>query len=384
MIRRKRDAWLALTLVLVLVAVVTAAAVHQAHQQEPPPLASFSDAPDGARALRLWLEALDYPVLDERQSFFSIPQDASLAWILEPTVAILPGEWDLIDAWVEDGGTLILAGDRLAAWQAFGHYDARLTTFLQPVETIRLQTPLMVSPPITGPIPARATLYFAELGKPAIVHLAEAGHPVLVSMEQGKGQVVLSTAPFPLSNLGLKLAPNPDFVLNLIALAQRSGGVWFDEWHHGVRQAGQEISGPAEWLRYTPAGNSLLFVALVALLWAITHGRPLGRPVYLRRALARRPPLEYVTALANLSRRLGHRADVLTYLHDQLKRQIGGRYRIDPRLPDEEYAAQAALVRPDLDQHELLDLLQRLGNPGIGEKEMVQLAREASDWIRQA
>ena len=68
-----------------------------------------------------------------------------------------------------------------------------------------------------------------------VTHIASADKPIILSFERGQGRVILSAAPFPFSNTGLKKAGNPALVLNLVSAAKRPGLIWFDEWHHGLR-----------------------------------------------------------------------------------------------------------------------------------------------------
>jgi hypothetical protein len=120
----------------------------------------------------------------------------------------------------------------------------------------------------------------------------------------------------------------------------------------------------------------VLFVGLVL------SGRRFGRPVPLSRPGRRRAPLEHVVAVANLSRRAGHRRAVLEQYRGQLKRELGRRYRLNPTLPDDEYVAELAHFRPDLDTASLARLLARLRAPDVGEGEMVALAQQTASWLQ--
>ena len=99
--------------------------------------------------------------------------------------------------------------------------------------------------------------------------------------------------------------------------------------------------------------------------------------------MRRRAPLEYITAIANLKRRAGHRAAVLSHYRHRLKRSLGRRYRLDPTLSDEEYVSQLAKLNPNLDNIALRNLLTRLRRRPGNETEMIQLAREVSTWLKE-
>jgi hypothetical protein len=378
-----RDSWLAIGLFVVLLLVTVAAAIQQTREKAPPPLASFSSASDGARALWLWLAELDYSVNYEAAKVFRLPQETSLILMLEPFTEITPDEWQTIDKWVEGGGTLVLVGDQWGTALAVRHYEFNLRYLPPPTSTLNAQTPLLVSPPLTSAnVQPRA--YFETSRDDFVPHLAVESGPVILSFEREAGRVILSAAPFPFSNAGLKEQGNPSLVLNLISAANRPGLIWFDEWHHGWRSDRAEVVGPGDWLRYTSAGHALLYVAAVVFVALVLRGRRFGRPVPLPKDISRRAPLEYITAIANLGRRAGHRAALLRQYHQWLKRGLGQRYRLNPTLPDDEYVAQLAQFNPNLDATALGNLLVRLRWGKVNESEMIQLAAKTAKWLKES
>jgi hypothetical protein len=121
----------------------------------------------------------------------------------------------------------------------------------------------------------------------------------------------------------------------------------------------------------------------VIFIGLVLRGRHFGRPVPLSKDISRRPPLEYITGIANLSRRAGHRTAVLQHYHDHLKRDLGQRYRLNPSLPDDEFINQLAAYQPNLDTDTLRQLLQKLSRTKVSEAEMVQIVREATSFSNQ-
>ncbi len=377
-----RDSWLAIGLVAALALITVLAAAQQTQKVALPPLSSASTNPDGARALALWLDDLGYTVRDDADNFFRIPQDAHLLLMLEPSI-VADDEWGTMDKWVKEGGTLVVAGDGFGTALATRHYTFTLDYLDNPAPVLIAQTPLFASPPLTGAANAQVQAYFETPRRDFVTHLAVGSRPVLVSFDLGQGRVILSAAPYAFSNAGLKASGNPALVLNVISAARSSGAVWFDEWHHGVRPVQAQVVGPEDWLRYTPAGRSLLYVALILFLALLLRGRRFGRPVPLPTEVTRRAPLEYITAIANLGRRAGHRRAVLRQYHHRLKRQLGQRYRLDPTLRDPEYAARLAEYNPGLEAEALRGLLTRLQKSNVSENEMVQLAAEVAAWTKE-
>lgn len=380
--RPLRETLLAAALLGLLLLVTILAAFAQSREEGSlPDLASFSNGPAGARALRLWLEEEGYLIRAENGAAFSVPEDATLAFVLEPqTPGITEDEWALLETWVGDGGTLAILGEGFGAAFSFSHFDVEID-YAQPEGDLIFTAPFLGSPPFSlAQARPRAAL---ATERDDIVTLAAAGDsPLLIAFPQGNGLVILGTITYPLTNAGLKERDNPPFALNLATLAGEAGTIWFDEWHHGQRGTAA-LTGPGQWLRQTPAGHALLYSAAVLFLGILLAGRRFGRPLPLSRPGQRRAPLEHIVAVANLSRRAGHRRAVLEQYHLQLKRELGRRFRLNPTLPDEEYVSELARVRPDLATDDLRRLLARLRHPDVSEAEMVALAREAAAWLER-
>ena len=371
--QRSRDNWLAIALVGVMGLITIMTVIQQVRSQiVDPPLSSFSTTANGAQALYRWLEAIGFTVDDTVDNTFAIPESTDTVFILEPSEPISNFEWATLDAWVENGGTLLLAGQEFQTLPAFAHYDVVLRVFF--VEgTPTVETPLTVQP-IVSPLPVEDRVRYLDTTREGVVPLVSInGSPVILTFPMGQGRVILSSLVDPFSNLGLQEESYAELLLNLFG--ESGQNVWFDEWHHGVRPT-QVVSN--NWLQRTPIGRSILYTTIIVFVWLLLRGRNFGRPVPLRQDIVRRSPLEYVTAVANLSRRAGHRQAVLQDAHDRLKRELSTRYRLSPTLPDDEFVENLAKFHPSLDEEALLQLLNRLQKPNISEAELVQLVQEAT------
>ncbi len=374
-----RDAKLAIGILLTLVIITALTAVRRPAEQRYPTLSSLSSAPNGALALKLWVKELQYHVDEQVLTNFIPPKDDSILFMLEPSFPT-ESEMQLLDDWVEAGGTLIAAGEQYGMYLLADHYQFDFGAPPEQGSTSATGTPLFDSPAALELKNLQIWTVLRSQRDDFVALLTYQGQPVVVSFEQGKGRVILATLTEPFTNAGLKKAGNPELVLNILALARVKGTVWFDEWHHGL-QSGAQILGPGEFLRQTPVGRALLFVVLAVFVVFFIQGRGFGRPVPLPQEIKRRGALEHVTGIANLSRRAAHRSAVMLQYHQQIKRKLGQRYRLDPGMDDKEYVEALAAYNSSLKKDELLNLLKRLKRREISETEMVHLAAEAAKWI---
>lgn len=374
-----RDARLLIGIFGALLVVTIFAALQRGTEEQFPALSTLSSAPDGARALKLWVEELGYPVDERTLASFVPPPEASIMFMFEP---LFPTESEMraVDAWVEAGGTLIAIGDGYGMYSVLDHYEFFFANLPDGEGASLPESPLFESPPLSGMGSAKANYGLDSERDDFVVLSAYKGTPVLVSFEHAKGRVLLGTINESFTNAGLKEPGNPELALNVLAIAQTKGVIWFDEWHHGV-QSGEQILGPAEFLRATPVGRSILFIAFAGAIALFMQGRGFGRPIPLPHEIKRRGAFEHVAGIANLTRRAAHRTAVLTQYRHQIKRKLGKRYRLDPNMDDESYVNALAGYNPALNKTELLDLLKRLSRRTVNESEMVQFASEAAKWI---
>ena len=376
-----RDRRLPSGFILLLIPLTFAAAAQQSQDDKPPAYTVASTDPEGARALLLWLSTLGYRADAQPPAVFRVPAGVAVALLLEPSQGVSPAEWEILDSWVENGGTLILAGSGFTSSTAFLHYGFRPAS-LGESQTLSAQGPLLRSPAATELPVAPAPAYLSSTQADYLPILAAGDRPVVVLLQSGKGQVLLSSTAYPFTNAGLKQAGNASLVLSLISSAPAAGTVWFDEWHHGIRASQPSIVGPGNWLRYTPSGRSIAYTVAVVFIALVSRGQRFGRPEPLPGPASRRGPLDHINAIANLSPRARHRQTVLERYHHELKRSIGQRFRLDPLLPDEDYARLLSLMEPRLDAERLSGLLKQLRKSDVSERELVQLAAAASRWPR--
>lgn len=377
------DRRISIALIVIMLLVLGAAAVQQS-QPEYPPLATASPEPDGGKGLFLWLEELGYKPDVRTLTEFQLPAEADMILVLEPQGIITAEELEEFGRWVRAGGVLLIAGNTPVVTLAYEYFDFNARPI--DADATAVQTPLFTSPVLTRP-PIWETNGAIVSDRGDYVPLLTNGEEaLLVAFSEGDGYVILGTSAYPFTNEGLLEGDNAALALNLAALIGEGGTIWFDEWHHGVRgmQTGlNSLSGPGEWLRYTAAGQSIIYILAVLFIAIVLSGRQFGRPVPLPDDGRRRAPLEYITAIANLNRRAGHRLAIQQQYRQQLKRKLAHRYRLNPNLPDEEYVQQLVAYNPAVDQKKLLALLQKLNRQNPSENELLEVAQEVNEWLER-
>ncbi|MBK9052886.1 MAG: DUF4350 domain-containing protein [Chloroflexi bacterium] len=387
--------WLASGLFAILLMIGLALFVQQILAgSDAPNFSSRSDEPLGALGAARWLEKLGYQLDESEVNTFHIPNGVDVVVMLEPEY-VTSDDFQRMNRWVRAGGVLLLAGQGAGVQQFAQVYELELaySTLLPPLAWA--QTPLVASPPQEELATLRPRAYFAPTRNNYLTLYAALDKPTVITFPLGSGRVIAASTAYPFTNAGLTEPGNANLMLNLMTLAPAGATVWFDEWHHGERvqstnaplnnnnQTPNPRLGPMNWLRYNPVGQAFLYGGLVILVALLLSGRAFGRPLTSANETLRRPPLAYVQAIATLNRRAGHRTDVLRAYHQRLKKELGQRYRLSPALPDGEFVAQLAKYKPGLDAAALQNLLSRLQNKKITEVELVQLAAEVADWLKQ-
>lgn len=374
-----RDAWLGIGILLALVLVTSLAAIQQTRDESQVPYTSTSSQPNGTLALKLWLTELGYKSADVSLSSFNPGSSTSVIFMIQPSVPVTAEEWRILDRWIEDGGSLILAGRNSVTDLAMQHFEFDISILSAQAPEISPALPLLKSPILESKVSLK-TDFGMDTERTDFTPLMTAeGKPVALTFQQEKGRVILSTTPEAFTNLGLKDDSIAQMLLNLLAWTNIDGVVLFDEWHHGFQSAG--IVGPSQFLRNTPGGHAVLFAVFTIFTALLLQGRSFGRPVPLKHEIKRRSPMEHVTAIANLNRKAGHRSEVAQQYHHRLKRHLGWRYRLDPSTSDDEFVEALAGYNPELDRESLLRVLKRLSQPMVNESELLELSAQAAKWM---
>lgn len=385
--RLSRDLLFVLLVFAVLIALTAYGAYLQVQKEQEQgqaiPYSTHSAAANGALALKMWMEDLGFQSRRLENQEFRLADDWRVLWILVPSQAPTETEVRELLDWVGRGNTLILADNNLFRRNPLLR---ELGVELRP--TAAYVDRVQVSQPLLGPVPepgirAQASVGLA-LGRGDFVSYVESeGLPLLVSLPgpRGAGRIWLLSAPYVLTNEGLRDPGNAALAGALLRTLPRDGAVVWDEYHLGFDRIGADDIFDSLLLT-TTWGWGILFALLVVLAYLGLNGQRFGRVMPLRQATARRSPAEYVRSMALLFRRGGKRRYVAQHYRQELKRVLGRPYRVNPELPDADFVRELARYRETLDASALLEILRALDRARLGERQLIHWAGLAVKFAR--
>jgi hypothetical protein len=340
-------------------------------QGDSPPTV-HSARPGGTRALALWLRDLGYLVQTNEGRPFAPDGDVDALFVLEPSDDYADAEIDAAVAWVELGGTLVLATSAANPLASRLGVEPRPDAVPDPV---RPRQPGLLGPVRAVEADAEARLSLGQGGWVPLLGPAD-GDPVAATRPLGAGRVYALASAGPLSNGRIGAADNAQLALRLLAHLPPEATVQFDEYHHGLTEHGTLFRR----LVVEPWGWAVLAAAAALFGYVALAGRRFGRA---RPDPSEAPPRgrgEYVATLAEALRQ-GRRADWLRRAYTgQLRRALARRFQVAADLPPRDFAAALALRRPDAAA--LADPLARLEAPThLDDARLLDLMRRA-DRVR--
>ncbi len=349
----------------------------------PPPAPALSDRSsdrDGAMALELWLKQSGYSVREVLS--YDHLTDLDVLLVLEPLAfQFADSDATTIQHWVERGHTLIAAGTPLTLDPVISPYRLSLRYLPTSAESLAQAAPLLLSPPV-NPFQgeAVAAIVADDDTVPLVPRVFSGDQPVLASLIAGRGQVWVSGALRPFTNQGLHDPDSANLIANLLANVPRGSTIGFDEAAHGFgAESGQTITG---WLFGTAPGWGIMLALVITMSYLALRGRRFGRVVPLPEERLRRESVEYIVAMGTLFRRSGQRPAVLQHYDEQVRRRLAERYAVDPKLDALEFVNAVAYRDPALDDAALRDLMLRLKQTSVSERELVETVYAVDNFLR--
>ena len=361
-----------IALVIVIVAVVTFGPNFDA-----PALSVRSSHPDGAMALKMWLEQSGYPVRELATKPLR-PGLAHVLFLLNPLEPYTPDEAQMVRDWVRRGGLLIVGGRPSMTQTLLDVFNVHISSLYSEAQTISQAAPVLKAPPVDT---MRAEpMYRVTISRPdAVVYAYEKDDPLLISFREGTGTVWVTGLLRPFTNRGLRDKNNASLVINILAGQNSQDLIAFDESRHFFG----ETPSVQAWLFNTPPGWGVLLALAISMAFLALRGRRFGQPVPLPEERLQRDPVEYIQAIANLYRRAGQRTEMFSHYRGQLRRRLSERYTVDPRLDDVELVKTIVFRDPSVDEADLRDVLARLSRKSVSEQDLVRVATDVDRWLHR-
>ena len=391
---RLGDRGLLILLLILLGGIVIVERVIATRTEQRTPLSSQSNEANGASAMASWLERLGFDLDDTLLTRFEVPQETGLIFLLEPTEVINDEEWSILFDWVEqEHGILVVSG---SGWTADRIYN-RLGYDLFSVEStetadldiqLQAESPFFSAADLDGQLVIDASLNRLPLTptENQVVHVSANGSPFVVSHPIGNGQIILIPETSIFTNRGLAGETNRKLLISLVAQVGSGRKIWFDEWHHGDRAldfSAGEITGPLDWIRFTPSGRSVLLVCAILFLFVLFNGRHLGRPQPLAESSVRRGPAEYVDAMATLTRKSGETQVVAQHTYQRFRRILIKRYRLDPNMADSDLIEAIKQIKSAAMGEETADILRQLTNSSHTDTNLIHLHTQIDQFMEE-
>ncbi|KEQ23852.1 DUF4350 domain-containing protein [Paenibacillus tyrfis] len=305
-----------------------------------PPYLSTSADRDGTKAVFTMLKEQGAPVKAWKQPWRSLPSGGRHKLIVIQPYTLGAKEWEEIRTWVSGGNELVLFHDAPAEMDGFsltktgeGGSGAVAITDL----TGQLGTGL------SGKVASAYRLKEAPGMKPL---LKDERGIIAGRTEVGQGSMTLLLVPEWMRNDRILEYSHFELIRPYIQTSPDTGGLWFDEYHHGLYEKPGLLAVYPGWLLAV-----LLQLTLGALLWLWMKGVRFG-PAYTPRAwMVRRGDETLLAAAGWYERRelareaLAHQA---RYIRGLMRERWG--VRLDATVTQVLAAAKPHLSKGELEQ----------------------------------
>ncbi len=262
-----------------------------------------------------------------------------------PTVGnevISGADVELVAAWVDAGGTLVLTGPSAPSdlSERFGIFQSAADLSL---EEPRQAQPLF--PELPAELNSVSSLYRLELDAtlpwtPVVVDGNNA--PVVAFVPWGEGVVWAVTEDFAFTNANLR----SDQIAGLLPALLRTvpsgapAAISLDHLQTVTGAVDNSVQTLQDWLYTTPVGQAVTFITIILVIFLILQGRRLGPSIPTTTANRPRAAAEYVVAIAGLQRRTRQSRNLAEHHAQRLKLAVGRSAQLDPTLPDDAWLTQ--------------------------------------------
>ena len=290
-----------------------------------------------------------------------------------------------IQDFVNEGGTLIVAGDDRALDGLFKAYDLQLRELPKRQEfTSRVPAePFFPQRPVDE-IRVRTNFVIEPVERKVAVLYGTEDAAVIVTLREGKGRAFFIASAYLFTHNGLRYDEgNAMFCYNLMSTLPRNARIGLAERRYYTAET--KPPDPLAALVFgTSGGLAAVYICLTLFVFLVLRGRRFGKPLDAQER-NRRLSSEYVHAMTALYQKGNTRRQILSHIRDKFSADLGNRWRVNPNLDTPTFLNELAQRGAIDENEELISLLTDLRASGnISEAQLLDLAKRVEAYYEIA
>ena len=308
--------------------------------------------------------------------------DALFLWSLRRELS--DQEIEGIHRFVEDGGTLIVAGDHESLNSLLHHYGLEMRKASNSFETSRRipTDPIFPIRPVDE-VYSNTDYAIQQTERDVAPLFGQGTDYSIVTFHEGEGRAFFISCPNIFTRYGLRDDRNATFLYNLMSTLPHRARVGLAQF--GYYAAGSaSAANPLMYLLFNTAGGlGVVYSGVIVFLFLILRGRRFGKPLAVEET-HRRVSSEYVHAMTALYQKGDTRRAILRQIRDTFRSDLAARWHINPNLESTSFVEEIARRKP-IDTDEFLRLLTELEPRGtISEARLLSLAKQVEAYCDRA
>ncbi len=289
-----------------------------------------------------------------------------------------------IQNFVNDGGTLIVAGEDQVLHQLYAAFGLELRELTGKLEySIRIpEAPLFPELPVDE-IRPRTDSAIEPLEREVAELYGRENDVVAVTLSYGDGRAFFIASDDLFYRYWLLDSGNAKFLYNLMSTLPHKARIGL-----AVRRYYTVETKPpnpfAALLFRTPGGLAAMYICLTLFVFLTLRGRRFGKPLEAQEK-NRRLNSEYVHAMTALYQKGNTRPEILRHIRNRFKADLGARWRVNPNLDTSTFLEELA-QRGGVDKEgELINLMADLQPSGhIPESQLLDIAKRVEAYRESA
>ena len=293
-------------------------------------------------------------------------------------------EIEEIHGFVEDGGTLIVAGDHESLNSLLLDYGLEMRKASNSLETSRRIPiePIFPNRPVNEIYSSTDNAIQSSERDIAPLYGQDEDYSI-VTFGEGEGRAFFISCSDIFYRNGLRDNRNSTFLYNLMTTFPHRARIGLaEDYYYAVGSASE--ANPVMYLLFNTAGGlGVVYIGVIVFLFLILRGRRFGKPLTLEET-HRRVSSEYVHAMTALYQKGNTRHAILKQIRDTFRSNLAARWHINPNLETVSFVEEIARRKP-IDIKELQMLLTEMETHGdISEARLLSIAKQVEAYCERA